>query len=90
MKQEPHLCPDAEDDLHDSPKNSAFRAGDILTVRALSGLSGDMMLAGLLYLSGLYTKDEELEHFHVENALLTQARQPPQRGVDFGENDVFP
>ncbi|MEG1609853.1 MAG: nickel insertion protein [Bilophila sp.] len=74
MKQEPHLCPDAKDDLHDSPKNSAFRAGDILTVRALSGLSGDMMLAGLLYLSGLYTKDEEL------NALLATMPVPTLSG----------
>lgn len=42
----------------DAPDNrTGFRPGDILTVRALSGLSGDMILAGLLYLSGLHTRN---------------------------------
>ncbi|MEG1610196.1 MAG: hypothetical protein RR317_03350 [Bilophila sp.] len=31
-----------------------------------------------------------LEYFQAENTLLTRKWQPPQSGVDFGENDVFP
>lgn len=40
-----------------SDDRAGCRFGDILTVRALSGLSGDMILAGLLYLSGLHTRN---------------------------------
>ncbi|WP_165067439.1 hypothetical protein [Desulfovibrio sp. ZJ200] len=32
---------------------------------------------------------KQLDHFLFENALLTQKRQPPQRGVHSGENRVF-
>lgn len=39
--------------------------------------------------SGAFSRTKCLEHFNYENALLSRKRQPPQRGVDSGENRAF-
>ncbi len=71
--------PDCSSHNHSAPQ--PFSAGSVLTVRAFSGLSGDIMLTGLARMNR--TSQEEL------NALVTSLRLPiPEHAVRLEQRHV--